>query len=154
MQEKRMTCESWRTDDFPAAQLVLLINQTFNIPRSSSITDVKNVRKVKPVQIKLKWFIQGVPGIQGVLGGNQSAATGSRIGNNGTKCKSCSVAASSKALQDSCCLYLCAQNISAFLSKIKAVFFANASLLSCILTCYGFTTDYCFKTSRLADKVV
>lgn len=61
------------TDYFPVAQLNLLINQTLNIPRSSSIKDVKNLRKVKSIQIKhsrgisFKQFIQRVTGIQGVV---------------------------------------------------------------------------------------
>lgn len=62
IQGKRMMCECClypnrggkpkATDYFPVAQLNLLIKQTLNIPRSSSIKDVKNLRKVKFVQIK------------------------------------------------------------------------------------------------------
>lgn len=61
------------TDYFPVAQLNLLINQTLNIPRSSSIKVVKNLRKVESIQIKHsrgicpKQFIQRVTGIQGVV---------------------------------------------------------------------------------------
>lgn len=55
------------------AQLNLLINQTLNIPRSSSIKDVKNLRKVLSVQIKhsqgisFSQFIQRVTRTQGVV---------------------------------------------------------------------------------------